>query len=265
MMANVSDFCDRLVMTQGSPQLLVLSHGRVHTLWPAPAFCESQRQVPRTVRSSGKLLVCVSAARARRHSAQNALLPFVIRRFFTTHTTLLWDIFNSKKRASSMPWIPKPSPFRFLRVLLKDGPNQRSDLYAQTANPLTEKSVFQSEDLKNLCKPESGDGWESPVCLVFMFVNYAMVVAVELLTPQILRWSVYYKRKEHGHCVETVAGILTFIFCVFFHHFTSTAPPQGCGRQHHREGFVFGLIYCGVGRGARKCKVKKKKNSKEEQ
>lgn len=45
MMEKVSDFYDRLVMTQvcvRKPVAAVLSHGRVHTLWPALPFCESQ-------------------------------------------------------------------------------------------------------------------------------------------------------------------------------------------------------------------------------
>lgn len=181
-MANVSDFYNRLVTTQVCVRkpaaACPFSWRSSHSLASCPLlWISAQVQLP--VRSRGKLLVCVSAVRARQHSAQTHSFTSCRPSIFTAHTTLLWDIFNSRKRASSMPWIPKTSPFRFLRVLLKNGPNQRSDLYAQTANPLSEESVFQSEDLKNLCKLESGGGWESPVCLVFVFVDCAMVVAVE--------------------------------------------------------------------------------------
>lgn len=181
-MANVSDFYDRLVTTQVCVRKPVaarpFSWRSSHSGQLTPSVNLSSGSA--ASQKQGKLLVYVSAVRAGRRSTQTHSFASCRPSIFTTHTTLLWDIFNSRKRSSSMPWIPKTSPFRLLGILLKDSLNQRSDLYAQTENPLSEESVFQLEDLKNLCKLKSGDGWESPVCLVFVFVDCAMVVAVEL-------------------------------------------------------------------------------------
>lgn len=148
MMEKVSDFYDRIIMTQvcvRKPITAVLSHGKVHTLWPALPFCESQLKFSQQSEAVGNCWSVfqqseVGGTPHKMHSFASCC-PSI----FTTHTTLLWDISNSRKRASSMPQIPKTSPFRFLRVLFKDGPNQRSDLYAQTANPLSEKNLFSNE------------------------------------------------------------------------------------------------------------------------
>lgn len=70
----------------------------------------------------------------------------------------------------------------------KDGTNQRSDVCAQTANLLSEKSVFQPEDLKNPLQARKWGWSEKPNMFTFCAYRFVpMRVAVELCILQTLR------------------------------------------------------------------------------
>lgn len=128
----------------GSLQLLVLSHGGVHTRWPAVPSCESQLRFSYQSEAEGNCWSVFQQSELGSTPHKRTVLPLVVHGF-SPHTPYYYEIFSTVERE------PLQCP-EFLRLLLSGSSEfclkmarTRGVIYTHRQHTHFQKNLFSNQ------------------------------------------------------------------------------------------------------------------------